>query len=149
MNLFEIAVEKDFWVCWTLHKLFGLPEWGEHLTFKGGTSLSKCWNLIDRFSEDIDIVIDRHALGFGGDNALERAASRKQTKKHLKALKAACRQCISDRNLFRRSLTSFHRICEKHFSGHLSLIQTIPKDRLCSCSIRQLSRSEPLIFVVP
>ena len=97
MNLFEIAVEKDFWVCWTLHKLFGLPEWGEHLTFKGGTSLSKCWNLIDRFSEDIDIVIDRRALGFGGDNALERAASRKQTKKHLKALKAACRQCISDR----------------------------------------------------
>ena len=35
MNLFEIAVEKDFWVCWTLHKLFKLPEWGEHLTFKG------------------------------------------------------------------------------------------------------------------
>ena len=35
LNLFEIAVEKDFWVCWTLHKLFGLPEWGEHLTFKG------------------------------------------------------------------------------------------------------------------
>ena len=49
LNLFEIAVEKDFWVCWTLHKIFGLPEWGEHLTFKGGTSLSKCWNLIDRF----------------------------------------------------------------------------------------------------
>jgi len=95
-NLFEIAVEKDFWVCWTLRKLFELPEWGKHLTFKGGTSLSKCWNLIERFSEDIDIVIDRRALGFGGENAPEHAPSKKQTKKRLKALKEACQQCISD-----------------------------------------------------
>lgn len=58
LNLSEIAVEKDFWVCWTLRKLFDLPEWGEHLMFKGGTSLSKCWNLIERFSEDIDRVVD-------------------------------------------------------------------------------------------
>jgi hypothetical protein len=49
LNLFEIAVEKDFWVCWALGKLFSLPEWGKHLTFKGGASLSKCWNLIERF----------------------------------------------------------------------------------------------------
>ena len=70
LNLPEISVEKDFWVCWTLRKLFELPEWGEHLTFKGGTSLSKCWNLIERFSEDIDIVIERDALGFSGDKAL-------------------------------------------------------------------------------
>lgn len=73
LNLAEIAVEKDFWVCWTLGKLFSLPEWGKHLTFKGGTSLSKCWNLIERFSEDIDIVIDREALGFGGENAPEQS----------------------------------------------------------------------------
>ena len=62
LNLSEIAVEKDFWVCWTLRKLFDLPEWGEHLTFKGGTSLSKCWRLIERFSKDIDIVIGRDAM---------------------------------------------------------------------------------------
>ncbi|MDE0411570.1 MAG: nucleotidyl transferase AbiEii/AbiGii toxin family protein [Gammaproteobacteria bacterium] len=97
LNLSEVAVEKDFWVCWTLHKLFGLPEWGEHFTFKGGTSLSKCWNLIKRFSEDIDIVIDRAALGFGGDNAPDQVPSRKQLQKRLKALKAACQQCISDK----------------------------------------------------
>lgn len=36
LGLPEVAVEKDFWVCWTLRKLFELPEWGEHLTFKGG-----------------------------------------------------------------------------------------------------------------
>jgi len=97
LNLFEIAIEKDFWVCWTLRKLFALPEWGEHLTFKGGTSLSKCWHLIERFSEDIDIVIDRGALGFGGDNAPESAPSKKQAGKRLKALKESCQQTISDR----------------------------------------------------
>jgi len=97
LKLFEIAVEKDFWVCWTLRKLFELPEWGEHLTFKGGTSLSKCWNLIEPFSEDIDIVIDRDALGFGGDDAPESAPSKKQMNKRLKALREACQKCISDR----------------------------------------------------
>lgn len=97
LNLFEIAVEKDFWVCWTLRKLFELPEWGEHLSFKGGTSLSKCWNLIERFSEDIDIVIDRGVLGFGGGNAPETAPSKKQTTKRLKALKETCQQTIRDK----------------------------------------------------
>jgi predicted nucleotidyltransferase component of viral defense system len=44
---------KDFWVCWTLRQLFAMPELAGHLTFRSGTSLSKAWNLIDRFSEDI------------------------------------------------------------------------------------------------
>ena len=64
LGLPAASIEKDFWVCWTLRILFGLPEWGSHLTFKGGTSLSKGWQLIERFSEDIDVVIDRDALGF-------------------------------------------------------------------------------------
>lgn len=64
-------VEKDFWVCWSLRELFTLPDWGPQLTFKGGTSLSKAWKLIDRFSEDLDIVIERKFLGFG-DAALSR-----------------------------------------------------------------------------
>ncbi len=81
LNLAEVAVEKDFWVCWTLDKLFHLPIWGDQLVFKGGTSLSKGWGLIARFSEDIDIVINRQALGFVGDAAPETARSRKQTKK--------------------------------------------------------------------
>ena len=97
LNLFEIAVEEDFWVCWALDKLFHLPEWGKHLTFKGGTSLSKCWHLIERFSEDIDIVIGRAALGFSGEHAPEQAPGRKQMSKRLKALKAACQRCINER----------------------------------------------------
>jgi hypothetical protein len=67
LNLPPASVEKDFWVCWTLRELFNLPGWGEHLSFKGGTSLAKAWKLIARFSEDIDVVIDREFLGFGGD----------------------------------------------------------------------------------
>jgi len=96
LNLAEVVVEKDFWVCWSLQKLFTLPEWGKHLTFKGGTSLSKGWKLIERFSEDIDIVINRGALGFDGDNAPEQAPSRKQSRKRLDNLKAACQQCVLD-----------------------------------------------------
>jgi predicted nucleotidyltransferase component of viral defense system len=49
------SIEKDFWVCWTLRELFQHPQWGAHFTFKGGTSLSKAWKLIERFS-DIDLV---------------------------------------------------------------------------------------------
>ena len=46
-------IEKDFWVCWTLRHLFELPEAKDHFIFKGGTSLSKVWRVIQRFSEDI------------------------------------------------------------------------------------------------
>lgn len=68
LGLAAASIEKDFWVCWTLRVLFGLPGWGEQLSFKGGTSLSKGWRLISRFSEDIDVVIDREFLGFGGED---------------------------------------------------------------------------------
>jgi len=94
LNMAEVTVEKDFWVCWILDKLFRLPTWGNHLTFKGGTSLSKGWKLIERFSEDIDIVINRGALGFDGGNEPEAAPSRKQTRNRLDALRIACQQCI-------------------------------------------------------
>ena len=94
LGLHAVSVEKDFWVCLTLRELFQLPEWGAHLTFKGGTSLSKAWKLIERFSEDIDIVIDRDFLGFGGDRGPEHAPSKKQQRQRLEALKAQCQQRI-------------------------------------------------------
>lgn len=59
-------VEKDWWVTQVLRVLFSLP-YAEHMSFKGGTSLSKAWNLIDRFSEDIDIAVSREYLGFAGE----------------------------------------------------------------------------------
>ncbi len=52
------VIEKDFWVCWTLKHLFEHPALSKQLIFKGGTSLSKVYGLIDRFSEDIDLVLD-------------------------------------------------------------------------------------------
>ena len=70
------SIEKDFWVCWTLRELFRLPQWGAHFAFKGGTSLSKAWKLIERFSEDIDVVIDRDFLGFGGPQSPEAGRSK-------------------------------------------------------------------------
>jgi Nucleotidyl transferase AbiEii toxin, Type IV TA system len=68
-NSTTTAIEKDFWVCWTLRHLFLLEAIPE-LRFKGGTSLSKVFGLIDRFSEDIDISINRAALGFSGERDL-------------------------------------------------------------------------------
>lgn len=94
LNLPAASIEKDFWVCWTLRVLFGLPDWGSRLTFKGGTSLSKGWQLIERFSEDIDVVIDRELFGFGGTKSPQHARSSNQRKKRLEALKAVCQQRI-------------------------------------------------------
>jgi hypothetical protein len=56
------AIEKDWWVTLTLKALFA-TEYADFLIFKGGTSLSKCWKLIQRFSEDIDIAIDPRVIG--------------------------------------------------------------------------------------
>ncbi|MCD4848917.1 MAG: nucleotidyl transferase AbiEii/AbiGii toxin family protein [Candidatus Aegiribacteria sp.] len=53
LNLPAASLEKDYWVCWILRELFSIPEWGQNIKFKGGTSLSKCWSLINRFSEVI------------------------------------------------------------------------------------------------
>ncbi len=60
------AVEKDWWVVQTLSTVFNMTA-ADHLLFKGGTSLSKAWQLIQRFSEDIDLAIDRSFLGFPGE----------------------------------------------------------------------------------
>jgi predicted nucleotidyltransferase component of viral defense system len=79
-NLSTVAIEKDWWITSVLRSLFALP-YAENLSFKGGTSLSKCYNLIERFSEDLDIAIYRDFLGFSGNlsktqinNKLRRAA---------------------------------------------------------------------------
>jgi len=55
LNIQEIFIEKDYWVTYALHGIFHAPI-GEETVFKGGTALSKCFGLMDRFSEDIDLV---------------------------------------------------------------------------------------------
>ncbi len=63
----EAIIEKDFWVCWVLKQLFSIEALSGRLLFKGGTSLSKVFSAINRFSEDIDLAVDYAALGFTGD----------------------------------------------------------------------------------
>jgi len=67
MGIHPAVAEKDFWVCWVLKKLFASPELKDKLVFKVGTSLSKVFKLIDRFSEDIDLVLNWELLGYGQD----------------------------------------------------------------------------------
>lgn len=66
LNLPPVAIEKDWWVVRTLELVYR-TEIAPHTVFKGGTSLTKAWNLIDRFSEDIDLALDRKFLGFDKD----------------------------------------------------------------------------------
>jgi len=71
-------VEKDFWVCWTLDYLFARSQYKDKLSFKGGTSLSKGFELIKRFSEDIDLVMDWRLLGYSSEEPLEPRSNTKQ-----------------------------------------------------------------------
>ena len=72
-GLADTIIEKDFWVCWTLKRLFILQgKDAASLVFKGGTSLSKAYNAIRRFSEDIDLSFDRADLGYTGDRDPEK-----------------------------------------------------------------------------
>jgi hypothetical protein len=75
-NMTPAISEKDFWVCWTLDKLFAHPELSRILMFKGGTSLSKVFGLIERFSEDIDLILDWRVVT--GEDPVADRSNRKQ-----------------------------------------------------------------------
>ncbi len=89
-------IEKDFWVCWVLKTLFSLPTAGSHLTFKGGTSLSKCYNVIKRFSEDVDVSIERTFLTSQESIEPDKKQGTKENQRRLNRLKQACQKKISD-----------------------------------------------------
>jgi len=78
IGLTGAIIEKDFWVCWVLDYLFNRCRWKEQLAFKGGTSLSKAYRLIERFSEDIDLVLDWRALGYSAEEPWELRSNTKQ-----------------------------------------------------------------------
>lgn len=91
----EQNVEKDFWACWALDALFHeLPRGGPRLLFKGGTSLSKAFGLIQRFSEDIDITVFRADLGLSASPEELEKLSGKKRQARLDAIKNGCRQYI-------------------------------------------------------
>lgn len=80
MGMNAAIVEKDFWVCLTLDYLFHACKWKNAFAFKGGTSLSKVYNLIERFSEDIDLILDWRVLGYEKDEPWEIRSNTKQQK---------------------------------------------------------------------
>lgn len=72
------VVEKDFWVCWALGRVFAHQDLSRLLMFKGGTSLSKVFHLIERFSEDIDLILDWRVVIGADDPLAERSATKQE-----------------------------------------------------------------------
>jgi hypothetical protein len=102
-NIAPEVMEKDFWVCWTLKHIFDLGPPPAHLVFKGGTSLSKVFGVIERFSEDIDLSLSREDLGFIGDRNPYDAPSRKKQDALIDQLVARCTEAIATELLPRLS----------------------------------------------
>lgn len=95
MQLHPVNVEKDFCVCWLLKQLFTIPELSGWLVFKGGTSLAKCFNLTQRFSEDIDLAVDFEKLGFTGDgDPRQTTMSHTRREPLLRRMLGACQDYI-------------------------------------------------------
>lgn len=95
-SIANAVVEKDFWVCWVLAKLFDDSELSPKILFKGGTSLSKVFNLIERFSEDIDLILDWREVA---DEDPEAARSRSKQDQLNKRLQTVAQEYIRDRLL--------------------------------------------------
>lgn len=94
MNVDPLIMEKDFWVCWTLKCLFSLPDLRKRLIFRGGTTLSKVYKVIHRFSEDIDLTVNRALLGFDGENDPANIASIRQRERLINRMVDACMQYV-------------------------------------------------------
>lgn len=88
LNTLPTYIEKDFWVCLVLYLLYNeIPNDSPRILFKGGTSLSKVYKLIERFSEDVDFTVFRDDLGFSGDkDPLSPTISGKKRKRLSKEL---------------------------------------------------------------
>jgi len=96
-GLTDIILEKDFWVCWTLKQLFLSPALSPYLTFKGGTSLSKAYGLIERFSEDIDLTISREAPFLQvGLSPMDAGISGKERERRIEALSTNAKSFVRE-----------------------------------------------------
>ena len=134
------AIEKDLWVTTILHIVFSLPC-ADSLVFKGGTSLSKVWGLINRFSEDIDLAIDRSVFELDGD----------LTKKQVKKLRKASSVFVRDDlyNLLVEAIyeTSLKDLCQIEVQPDGEGDDTYPEPR--SIFIRYQSVFEDLLSYIP
>ncbi|KAF0246848.1 MAG: hypothetical protein FD180_378 [Planctomycetota bacterium] len=97
----EVVIEKDFWVCWLLARIFATKGLGSDCVFKGGTSLSKVFGAVNRFSEDVDLSIHPALLGFK-ERDLDEAASASSRRKKIARLEEQCKDSVSGQ--FRKEL---------------------------------------------
>lgn len=135
LDLTLSIVEKDFWVCWSLGRLFALEDAAE-LTFKGGTSLSKVFGVIERFSEDVDLSVSPAFLGWA-ESDLDLAPSASMRVKRMAKLE---RDCI--------------RTVEAHFQPRLEeairkVLGSSPAGRWLRFEIDAGSNSPVLLFEYP
>jgi hypothetical protein len=96
LRIQTVVVEKDFWVCWMLGRLFGRKEWHAALVFKGGTALSKVFGIIRRFSEDIDLSVSPATLGIS-ELEVNQAGSRRQRDQWMEHLESACGKWVAQK----------------------------------------------------
>lgn len=94
LDVIPVIVEKDYWVCWTLGRIFELPDLANALVFKGGTSLSKVFHAIKRFSEDIDLSVSPSSLGFA-ESDLDDATSRSRRTKLFEKMQKECETFVA------------------------------------------------------
>jgi Nucleotidyl transferase AbiEii toxin, Type IV TA system len=97
-NLLPVMVEKDLWVSWILAVLFAHPDFGGQLVFKGGTSLSRVFGVIGRFSEDIDLSVSPAFLGID-EGLVEQAESRSKRAERMQELETASITRVRERFL--------------------------------------------------
>jgi len=88
-----VIAEKDFWVCWLLGRIFAQPQLANACVFKGGTSLSKVFHAIERFSEDIDLAVTPVSLSWK-ESDLDQAPSRTKREERVAELEAACAAAV-------------------------------------------------------
>lgn len=131
-------VEKDFWVCWTLNSLYHERPAGEpRLLFKGGTSLSKGYGLIQRFSEDIDVTVFRDDLDAAASVEELEALSNKKRRSKLDGIRDACRAYITGplRDFLTAQLADI-----TNGAGRVELEKPMPMVRPCCSGIPRSSR---------
>ncbi len=122
-----IIIEKDFWVCWTLDQIFSNPILSPHITFKGGTSLSKCYNIIDRFSEDIDLTLSKQYIGITAENDPATIAGTNQRSIRLEQLTEKVKNKITN-NVKPLLAEEFRKNISTYFNDNEWQLETDEKD---------------------
>ena len=132
-----VIVEKDFWVCWALGRIYRTTEVAPHVVFKGGTSLSKVHGVIQRFSEDIDLAVSPGALGFS-EQSLNDAPSASARRKQMQALASECERCVELR---------FQPVLEAAFRSALG--EPVPGRAWLNYEIDATAATPNLLFTYP